>query len=58
MEIEIRLEAVLFNKEGKLLLIEHKKNSNRYWILPGGHLEPFENFENCIIRELKEELQI
>ncbi|MEJ5283590.1 MAG: NUDIX domain-containing protein [Brevinematia bacterium] len=58
MEIEIRLEAILFNKDNKLLLIEHEKNSNRYWVLPGGHLEPMEKFEQCLIRELKEELSI
>lgn len=58
MEIEIRLEAILFNKENKLLLIEHEKNLNRYWVLPGGHLEPMEKFEQCLIRELEEELSV
>ncbi len=56
--IEIRLEAVLFNKEGKLLLIQHEKNQKKYWVLPGGHLEPFEKFEVGLKRELKEELSI
>lgn len=56
--IEVRVEAIIFNKEGKLLLIEHKKNQESYWVLPGGHLEYLERFENGIKRELKEELSI
>jgi len=56
--IETRIEAVIINKEGNLLLLEHEKNGKRYWVLPGGHLQPLEKLDKCILRELKEELSI
>lgn len=39
--------------ELKILLINHKK-FNR-WMVPGGHIEPFENQIEGVIREAKEE---
>ncbi len=46
---------VVVNKENKILLVRHKKGNQRYWVLPGGRLEYGETFEECAIRELKEE---
>ncbi|MFE3871267.1 NUDIX hydrolase [Flavobacterium sp. ZS1P70] len=42
-----------FEKDLKILLIHHKK-FNR-WMVPGGHIEPFENQIEGAIREVKEE---
>lgn len=42
-------------KENKILLVRHKKGNQRYWVLPGGRLEYGETFEECAVRELKEE---
>jgi len=47
--------VVVLNKENKILLVRHKKGNQRYWVLPGGRLEYGETFEECAIRELKEE---
>jgi len=47
--------VVVVNKENKILLVRHKKGNQRYWVLPGGRLEYGETFEECAIRELKEE---
>ncbi len=58
INIEIRIEAVLFNSEGNLLLVEHEKNKKSYWVLPGGHLRPLEKVEKCLQRELEEELSL
>lgn len=57
-QIEIRIEGIIFNREEMLLLVEHEKNGKKYWVLPGGHLEYGETFEECLKRELKEELSI
>ncbi|MBX9694241.1 MAG: NUDIX hydrolase [Cyanobacteria bacterium] len=50
-----RVSVVVVNKENKILLVRHKKGNQRYWVLPGGRLEYGETFEECAIRELKEE---
>lgn len=55
-EIKIRVQAILFNREGKLLLAQHQKGSLSYRVLPGGGLEYGEKMEEALIRELKEEL--
>lgn len=41
-------------KDGRVML--HKRNHTpRVWAFPGGHLEEWESFEECALRELKEE---
>lgn len=57
-DIQVRLEAVITNDEGKILLAQHERDDRRYWVLPGGKLELFENMEDGILRELREELDI
>ena len=46
---------VVLNKGNKILLVRHRKGNRRYWVLPGGRLEYGETFEECAVRELKEE---
>ncbi len=54
--IKIGCEAYII-RDGKLLL---GKRGNVYgsgtWALPGGHLELMERADECIVRELKEEM--
>jgi 8-oxo-dGTP pyrophosphatase MutT (NUDIX family) len=42
--------------EPEILLIFHKKLGK--WMVPGGHVEPSENPQECAIREVKEETGI
>ena len=56
-EIEIRLEGIII-KDYQILLGKHIKNTNKYWVLPGGHLEFGENLSDALLREMNEELNI
>lgn len=41
---------------GRLLVVGHEKpDGDRYWVLPGGRLEPGETVPECAERELTEE---
>ena len=55
-KIVFRVEAVIFNSDGELLLALHKKKGKSYWVLPGGHVEIGEKMDEALRRELKEEL--
>ncbi len=54
--IKIRCRALILNDE-KLLVVKHSVDDN-YYALPGGKLEKGENPEECIVREIKEELGV
>ncbi len=46
--------ALLVVQNGSLLLC--RKRGSETWILPGGKLEPGETLEQCLTREIQEEL--
>lgn len=50
-----RVSVIVISEDKKILLVKHRKGSKTYWVLPGGRLEYGESFEECAIRELKEE---
>jgi 8-oxo-dGTP pyrophosphatase MutT (NUDIX family) len=50
----VRIKAVLENKNGEILLCYSCNNYH----LPGGHLEEGESYEECLVREIKEETGI
>ena len=56
----IQVGTALVEKKGKILIAQRKKDDihKDKWEFPGGKLEPNESFEECIKRELKEELDI
>ncbi len=54
---EIRLAAIILRR-GRLLLVEHQKRGSRYWVLPGGRLQPRETLRAALQRELVEELAL
>lgn len=55
----VRIRACGFLvREGRLLLVAHAKNSEVYWLLPGGGVEFGESLTEALRREFREELGI
>ncbi|MCU0850350.1 MAG: (deoxy)nucleoside triphosphate pyrophosphohydrolase [Candidatus Thermoplasmatota archaeon] len=53
--------AGIIRKDNKILIAQRKKDSwmePNKWEFPGGKVEPNETFEDCLIREIYEELGI
>jgi 8-oxo-dGTP diphosphatase len=52
--------AILHNEQGQLLIARRKpeKSQGGLWEFPGGKLEPGEQAEDCLKRELLEEMNI
>lgn len=50
--------AVIFNEEGKVLLLKHRFRAGSGWGMPGGFLQAGEQPLEALQRELKEEIGI
>ena len=48
----------MIEKATAVLVVEHRKREQRYWVLPGGRLEANETLTQALARELKEELSL
>ena len=47
--------AIIFNDEGKILMVERHKDGEHYFVLPGGHVDEGEAPERTATREVMEE---
>lgn len=56
--IRIRVQALIFDKDGNILFVKHVKNDKEYYVLPGGGVEYREPLVSALLRELEEELGI
>jgi 8-oxo-dGTP diphosphatase len=56
----LSVAAALIFRSGKLLITQRKVGTHLggLWEFPGGKCEPTESFEDCLRRELREELAI
>ena len=56
----VEVSAGLVFRDGKLLITQRHADSHLggLWEFPGGKREPGETFEQCLVRELREELGI
>jgi ADP-ribose pyrophosphatase YjhB (NUDIX family) len=54
---QLRVAAIIARQQ-RLLLVEHRKRGQRYWVLPGGRLEGNETLDAALRRELQEELKV
>ncbi len=55
---KIVLAGVIFNKQGKALILQRNENEDIYpgmWELPSGKREFFESSHDALVREIKEE---
>lgn len=52
---QLRVAAIIVRQK-QILLVEHRKRGQRYWVLPGGRLEGHETLDAALRRELKEEV--
>lgn len=48
--------ALIFNDAGEVLLLKHRFRAGSGWGIPGGFLEPAEQPEQALRRELREEI--
>lgn len=54
---EVTVGALIFNKEGKLLICKSHKWDNKY-VIPGGHIEYGEKIKDALKREILEETNL
>jgi 8-oxo-dGTP diphosphatase len=53
--IRIRAACVAVDGDGRVLLVQHRKDGQEYWLLPGGGVEEGETMAQAARRELFEE---
>ena len=56
----LEVSAALIFRNGKLLIAQRPADSHLggLWEFPGGKCEPGETFEQCLVREMREELGV
>ena len=56
----VEVSAALIFRDGKLLITQRNAKSHLggLWEFPGGKREPHETFEECLVREIREELGV
>lgn len=56
MRFGVRVGAIIYNEDKSKILLENQDNER--YMFPGGRIDVYEDSENAIVRELKEELNL
>ena len=56
----VEVAAAIIFHDGQILISQRDERSHLsgYWEFPGGKREPDESFEECVMREIREELNV
>jgi 8-oxo-dGTP diphosphatase len=54
----VSVVAVIFDEEGRILLMDHEFRTGASWSCPGGFVKAGEDPEQALARELREELAV
>jgi mutator protein MutT len=56
----VEVAAAIIFHDGNILISQRDEKSHLsgYWEFPGGKREPHESFEECVMREIREELNV
>jgi mutator protein MutT len=57
---QVEVAAAIILHDGRILISQRDEGSHLsgYWEFPGGKREPDESFEECVLREIREELNV
>lgn len=51
--------AVILNEQGEILLVRRNREPEKdTWSIPGGKVDLYETMESCVVREIKEEVDL
>lgn len=54
----VGIKAIIINDAGEMLLVRETRHNTAYWDVPGGRVEPGEDFMTTLSRELREEIAV
>jgi 8-oxo-dGTP diphosphatase len=60
MKPQVEVAAAIIHNDGQILISQRDEKSHLsgFWEFPGGKREPNESFEECVLREIREELNV